>query len=46
MEEDITPLKMVDRKGAAIPKHILDKIKKNQDERSKDNSGGTEEGAD
>jgi hypothetical protein len=43
-EEDIAPLKMVARKGSSIPKHILDKIKKNQDERSKNNIPGKKEG--
>eukprot|EP01118_Nematostelium_gracile_P018442 TRINITY_DN8186_c0_g1_i1.p4 TRINITY_DN8186_c0_g1~~TRINITY_DN8186_c0_g1_i1.p4 ORF type:complete len:118 (+),score=10.66 TRINITY_DN8186_c0_g1_i1:1498-1851(+) len=43
-EEDIVPLKMVARKGSSIPKHILDKIKLNQDERSKDNFPGKKEG--
>jgi len=41
--EDITPLKMVARKGTNLPKHIQDKIKKNQDERNR-NNGGPEKG--
>jgi hypothetical protein len=32
--ENITPLRMVARKGSGLPKHIQDKIKKNQDERN------------
>jgi hypothetical protein len=43
--EDITPLRMVARKGANLPQHIKDKIKKNQDERNGDHGGpkkGTE----
>ncbi|WP_257670490.1 hypothetical protein [Parapedobacter tibetensis] len=43
-EGDIIPLRMVARKGGNLPKHILDKIKKNQDGRSKDNPGSPEEG--
>ena len=43
-EQDIVPLKMVARKGESLPKHILDKIKKNQDERSKGDPGDKEEG--
>ncbi|WP_028298597.1 hypothetical protein [Olivibacter sitiensis] len=44
-DEDIVPLRMVARKGNSLPKHILDKIKKNQDGRTKDDSGDPEEGA-
>lgn len=43
-EKDIIPLKMVARKGSAVPQHILDKMKKNQDGRSKDDSGPSEKG--
>ncbi len=43
--EDIAPLKMVARKGANLPKHIQDKIKKNQDERNGGANGGPEKGA-
>lgn len=43
-EEDIMPLKMVARKGGNLPKHILDKIKKNQDDRTKNNPGSPEKG--
>jgi len=43
-EEDIIPLKMVARKGGNLPQHILDKIKKNQDDRTKNNPGGPEKG--
>jgi hypothetical protein len=42
--EDIAPLKMVARKGAILPKHIQDKIKKNQDERNSGNTGSPEKG--
>jgi hypothetical protein len=41
--EYIVPLRMVARKGANLPKHIQDKIKKNQDERNR-NNGGPEKG--
>lgn len=41
--EDIAPLRMVARKGANLPKHIQDKIKKNQDERN-GNNGNPEKG--
>lgn len=41
--EDITQLRMVARKGANLPKHIQDKIKKNQDERN-GNNGDPEKG--
>lgn len=43
-QEDIVPLKMVARKGGELPKHILDKLKKNQDERTKNNLGDSEKG--
>lgn len=37
--------RMAARKGdAAVPKHIMDKIKKNQDKRKKDDPGAAEEG--
>ena len=42
--ENITPLRMVARKGANLPKHIQDKIKKNQDERNGGTNGGPEKG--
>jgi hypothetical protein len=42
--EDIAPLKMVARKGANLPKHIQDKIKKNQDERNSGDNGSPEKG--
>jgi hypothetical protein len=43
-EENIIPLKMVARKGASLPKHILDKIRKNQDGRTKDDTSSSEKG--
>lgn len=43
-ERDIIPLKMVARKGSIVPQHILDKMKKNQNGRSKDDSGTPEKG--
>jgi hypothetical protein len=43
-DEDIVPLRMVARKGSSIPKHILDKMKKNQNGRTKDDTGSPEEG--
>ncbi|MFC6101231.1 hypothetical protein [Olivibacter domesticus] len=43
-EKDILPLKMVARKGSDVPKHILDKMKKNQDGRAKNDTGTTEKG--
>ncbi|MBS7565319.1 hypothetical protein KHS38_12975 [Mucilaginibacter sp. Bleaf8] len=43
--EDIVPLKMVARKGSNLPKHIQDKIKKNQDERNSGANSGPEKGA-
>jgi hypothetical protein len=42
--ENIVPLRMVARKGAGLPKHIQDKIKKNQDERNKGANGSPEKG--
>jgi len=42
--ENIVPLRMVARKGANLPKHIQDKIKKNQDERNGGTNGGPEKG--
>ncbi|CAM3690630.1 hypothetical protein [Sphingobacterium prati] len=43
-EKDIIPLKMIARKGSNVPQHILDKMKKNQDGRSKDDNGASEKG--
>lgn len=43
--ENIASLKMVARKGSNLPKHIQDKIKKNQDERNGGANSGTEKGA-
>lgn len=43
-EKDIIQLKMVARKGSSVPQHILDKMKKNQDGRSKDDNGTSEKG--
>ncbi|MCC8423567.1 hypothetical protein [Mucilaginibacter sp. UR6-11] len=42
--ENIAALKMVARKGSSLPKHIQDKIKKNQDERNGGANGGPEKG--
>jgi hypothetical protein len=42
--ENIAPLKMVARKGAHLPKHIQDKIKRNQDERNSGDNGSPEKG--
>jgi hypothetical protein len=44
-DKDIVPLKMVARKGSTVPRHILDKMKKNQDGRSKEDDGPSEKGA-
>ncbi len=43
-EKDIVPLRMVARKGSNVPQHILDKMKKNQDGRTKDDNGTSEKG--
>lgn len=43
-EKDIIPLKMVARKGSSVPQHILDKMKKNQHGRAKDDTGTSEKG--
>lgn len=43
-QENIMPLKMVARKGSNLPKHILDKIRKNQDGRTKDDINSSEKG--
>ena len=44
--EDQSPnFRMAARKGdSAVPKHIMDKIKKNQDKRKQDDPGAAEEG--
>ncbi len=42
--EDIAPLKMVARKGSNLPKHIQEKIKKNQDQRSHGDQPDPEKG--
>jgi hypothetical protein len=39
---DMSPLRMVARKGGELPQHILDKMKKNQ-QKHKDNDSGAEE---
>jgi len=39
---DMVPYKMVARKGGAVPQHILDKMKKNNQQR-KDNDTGSQE---
>lgn len=41
--EKIEPLKMVARKGVNLPKHIQDKIKKNQDQRNHGDQSNKEE---
>lgn len=41
-EQTFTEFKMVARNGNGVPKHILDKMKKNQDKK-KDNDNGTQE---
>lgn len=43
-EKNIIPLKMVARKGSSVPQHILEKMKKNQDGRTKDDTGTPEKG--
>jgi hypothetical protein len=44
-EIDEPKFRMAARKGdAAVPKHIMDKIKKNQDKRKQDDPGAAEEG--
>jgi hypothetical protein len=39
---DMSPLRMVARKGGDLPQHILDKMKKNQ-QKHKDNDSGSQE---
>jgi hypothetical protein len=46
MDIEEPKFRMAARKGgSAVPKHVMDKIKKNQDKRKQDDSGTAQEGA-